>query len=145
MKYFNGWKIISRIWPMSTQNLILLALMATDCWNLWKNYFSLKWLKWLSCYIAYWIQNLISFISLKEIWHYAIQTGRVNRTKRTVTTSFHALSAVDEKSSFLPAIPFCSQYGNDRVFVALISSYLKLWIQLCQICAFISEFMILKI
>jgi len=21
---------------MSTQNLVLLALMATDCWNLWK-------------------------------------------------------------------------------------------------------------
>ena len=145
MKHFNRWKPISRIWPMSTQNLILLALMATDYWNLWKNYFSLKWLKFLCCYIAEWITNLC-FISLKEIWHYAIQTGRVSRTKRTVTTFFHALSAVDENFSFFsPAIPFCSQYGNDYVFVVLISSYLKHWIQLCQISVFISEFMILKI
>jgi hypothetical protein len=82
---------------------------------------------------------------LKEIWHYANQTGTVSRMQRAATTFFHALSAVDEKSSFFTAIPFFCQYGSDDVFVVLISSYLKFWIQLCQISTFISEFMILKI
>ena len=75
--------------------------MATDCWNLWKNYFGLKWLKWLSCHTACWIGNLISFILLKEIWHCAIQTGRVNRKQRAVTT-FFMLSVLMTKSPFFP-------------------------------------------
>jgi hypothetical protein len=45
--------------------------------------------------------------------------------QRAVTTFFHTFSAVDEKSSFFPAIPFSSQYGSDDAFVVLISSYLK--------------------
>ena len=83
---------------------------------------------------------------LKEIWHYAIQTDRVNRMQRAVTTFVHAFNAVDDKISlFSSPFRFFSQYGSDNIFVVVISSYLKFWIKLCQISTFISEFMILRI
>jgi hypothetical protein len=50
------------------------------------------------------MQNLISFILLKGMLHYAIQIGRVNGLQRAMTTFLHAISAVEEKSSFFPRL-----------------------------------------